>query len=65
MPCTPLHAAAAGGHAACVALLLEHGASVNARPDGATALHTAADAGLASTVGHRYSFARPDPEGNL
>jgi ankyrin repeat protein len=40
---TPLHSAAAGGHAEIVRLLLEHGADPNAPQDGgATPLHSAA-----------------------
>jgi ankyrin repeat protein len=42
----PLHAAAAGRHAAIVALLIEHGAPVDARQHGGwTALHAAAQNG--------------------
>ena len=42
----PLHAAAAGKHADIVKLLIDHGASVNARQHGGwTALHAAAQNG--------------------
>ena len=49
----PIHAAALGGHAACVQLLLDRGAVGLAAPDhaGVTALHHAASAGHASVTG--------------
>ena len=46
----PLHFAAAGGHAGCVALLLRHGADANASACGALPLHRAAYGGHAGVV---------------
>ena len=52
MKVTPLHSAAAGGHAELVKLLLEHGADPNAlQAGGFTPLHAAAQNGDVETIG--------------
>jgi ankyrin repeat protein len=58
----PLHWAAFAGQAACVELLLEHGASLRLRnPDGWTALHAACYGGRFDTARALLSFGAPPP----